>query len=99
MRALVVATPAHQIAPEALPEILQEALGWSEQHAEELEQFGLFPGGGGFGVVNVADEAALHQMMLEMPFSPFNHHDIYPFVEGRAGLRQAYEAMSAHAAH
>ena|SRR6476660_830221 len=99
MRALVVATPAHPIAPEALPEILQEALGWSERHAEELEEFGLFPGGGGFGIVNVADEAAFNQLMLEMPFAPFSRHEVHPFVDGRAGLRQSLEAMSARAAH
>ena len=97
MHVLVVATPQHPIPPSEMPGIVEGAADWFERHKDELEAFGLFPGGGGFGVVDVADGEHLNQLMLEMPFSPFSHHDIYPFVPGVTGLHQLREAMAARA--
>lgn len=98
MRVLVVATPAFPIPPDQLPAIVEGALQWSEQHRDELDQFGVFPGGGGFGVVNVADETALNQLMLDMPFAPFSHHEVRAFVPGREGLRQLQTSLAERAA-
>jgi hypothetical protein len=97
MRALIVATPAFPIPPQELPRIAEEALLWSERHKDELDQFGMFPGGGGFGVADVADEAALSQLIMEMPFSPFSHHDVRPFVPGQTALHQLQASHAARA--
>ena len=73
---------------------------WHDRYQDHFEAFGLFPGGGGFGVVNVDDEVALNQMILEMPFSWFSDVEIRPAVEPSVGwqqLQQAVQAMGAMA--
>lgn len=98
MRVLVVNKPRLAVQPEQLPILAQAALDWLDRHRDSIESFGVFPGGGGFGVVNVADEDALHQMMMEMPFTPFGDVTITPVVDGDsafARLVQFAEAMSA----
>jgi hypothetical protein len=97
MHVLVVATPQHPIPPTELPGMVDAATDWHERHKDELQAFGLFPGGGGFGIVEADDAAAINQLILEMPFSPFSHHEIRPFVPGEAGLAQLREAIAAQA--
>lgn len=99
MHVLVVATPKFPIPREELPGMLGAAIEWHERHKDQLESFGTFAGGGGYGVVNVADEQALNQLILEMPFSPYSHHEIRPFVPGVAGMQQAKGALEAMATH
>lgn len=98
MHVLVVATPRFPIPPDELPTIVDGALEWFDRHRGELEHFGTFPGGGGFGVVDVADEATLNRLMLEMPFSPFSRLEVRPFVGGRQGLDQLRESLAQRAA-
>ena len=97
MHVLVVATPKHAIPPAELPGLVDGASDWYERHKGAISAFGLFPGGGGFGIVDVDDAAQLNQMMLEMPFAPFSDHDIRPFVPGDQGLAQMREAFAARA--
>jgi hypothetical protein len=98
MRFLVVATPSTVAPPELVPSLIDGAEQWQQRYADQLEAFGLFPAGGGFGIVNVVDEAELHRMIVEMPFSPFSDHMIQPIVDGATGLQQAREAFAAIAA-
>jgi len=98
MRLLVVSTPRGEIPPERLPPLLDAMLEWYDRYQGKLDAFGSFIGGGGFGVVDVADENELHQMMLEMPFSPFSNTEIRPFVADAAGIHRAKEAFAAMAA-
>jgi hypothetical protein len=35
---------------------------------------------------------------MEMPFSPYSHHDVRPFVPGEQGLAQMREMLAAQAA-
>ena len=95
MRFLVVATPKFPAPPEIVPALIDRAEQWQERYDDKLKVFGLFPGGGGFAVVDVSDEAELHRMISEMPFSPFSEHMIKPFVDGATGWRQAREAFAA----
>jgi hypothetical protein len=95
MRALVVGTPQFQIPPDQLPGIIEGALSWHERYQDKLEAFGTFPGGGGFGVIEVADEAELNQVILEMPFSWFSNVEVRPFVTGVQGLQQFKQAVDA----
>ena len=95
MRALVVGTPKFPVPPEELSGMFDAALAWYERHRASLEVFGTFVGGGGFAVVDVADEEALNQMVLEMPFSRVSDVQVRPFVTGDAGLRQAQAALAA----
>lgn len=98
MHALVIGTPKHQIPPEMLPGMVEGALAWHERYRDRFEAFGTFIGGGGFGVVNVADEQALNQMILELPFAFFSDMQVQPFVPGDAGLRQMQQALAAMSA-
>lgn len=95
MRFLVVATPKFPIPPDQILGMLDRGEEWQQRHSDKFEAFGMFPAGGGFGIVNVRDEATLHQLMAEMPFAPFSDHEIRPFVDGPTGWRQAREAVAA----
>ncbi len=95
MRALVIGKPRFQIPPESAPSLVQGAIDWYERYRDSFEVFGTFPGGGGFGVVDVPDEETLNQMIVEMPFAQFSEITVEPFVEGDKGFRQFQEAMQA----
>lgn len=98
MQVLVVATPQHPIPPSEMPGIIEGATDWWTRHREEFDVFGTFPGGGGFGVLEVEDAERINQLMLEMPFSPFSSYEVRPFVAGDTGFTQLREAMAAQAA-
>ena len=98
MQALVIGLPKFQIPPDQLPSIAQGAIDWYERHQDKFSAFGTFPGGGGFGVVEVADEVELNQLVLEMPFSPFSDVEVRLFVDGAQGLQQFKQAVDAMAA-
>lgn len=94
MRALVVSIPRQTPPPDVVLGMVDAAEAWQERWSGSLESFGLFPGGGGYGVVDVADEAELHRLMAEMPFSPFNEVTIRVIVDGATGWRQMREAIA-----
>lgn len=95
MKFLVIATPKFPAPPELVPSLIDRAEEWEKRYNDKFEAFGLFPGGGGFAIANVSDEADLHRIILEMPFSPFSDHVIRPIVDGATGWRQAREAFAA----
>jgi hypothetical protein len=95
MRFLVTMTPKHQTPLENLPGMLEAAIAWHDRHQDHFESFGTFVGGGGFSVVNAADERELNQMMVEMPFTTFAHVDVRVALEGVTGMHQAKEAFAA----
>jgi muconolactone delta-isomerase len=97
MRFLVVATPKVSPPPEMLPQLIDGAEQWQQRYEDKLEAFGVFPAGGGFGIVEVADSGELHRMLLEMPFSPFADHMIQPIVDGETSWRQSREIFAAMA--
>ena len=98
MRFLVVGTPKHLIPPDQLGMVTDGAIAWYDRYQDKFSAFGVFPGGGGFGCVEVADEMELSQMMIEMPFSWFSDLQIRPYIEGRAGFDQLKAAVAAMAA-
>ena len=95
MRALVIGKPKFQVPTEQAPELIQKSVDWYERYEDSFTAFGTFFGGGGFGIVDVEDEAALNEMIVEMPFTPYTEITVEPFVEGDTGFRQFREAMSA----
>ena len=95
MRVLVVAKPRATVPPEQIPGLIEGALQWYERYQDRFEVFGSFPGGGGFAALDVPDEEALHQMVLEMPFARFSDVDVTPYVPGDVGLRTAQQAFAA----
>lgn len=95
MKFLVVATPKTTAPPEMIPMMIDRSEEWQQRYEDKFEAFGLFPGGGGFAIADVADEAELHRMIVEMPFSPFSDHQILTIVDPATGWRQAREAFTA----
>jgi hypothetical protein len=95
MKFLVVATPKFPAPPEIVPALIDAAEAWQQRYDDKFEAFGLFPGGGGFGIADVADEAELHRIILENPFTPFSDYAIRVVVDAPTGWKQAREAFAA----
>jgi hypothetical protein len=98
MKFLVIGLPKHPIPPEQLPMVTDGALAWHQRYEQKFGSFGVFPGGGGFGTVEVADEKELNQLIIEMPFSWFSEITVRPYVEGAAGFEQLKTAVDSMAA-
>ena len=95
MRALVVVEPRFPVPPEMFPTLLDGFAAWRDLHRDNMESFEFFVGGGGgFGVVNVPDEATLNRMMVQYPFTPFSEITVRPILEGDTALGQWREIMS-----
>ena len=98
MRIVVISRPRFPIPPDQLPALMQAFAAWRERYRSMSESFEFFAGGGGgFGVVNVPDEATLNQMMIEYPFTVFNDQEIRPVLEGDKALAQWQAALQAMA--
>jgi len=95
MRALVIGRPKFQVPTEQAPELTEKAIDWYERYEDSFTAFGTFLGGGGFGIVDVEDEATLDRLIVEMPFTPYTEITVEPFVEGDTGFRQFREAVAA----
>jgi muconolactone delta-isomerase len=95
MRFLVVATPKFPAPPEMVSMLIDRAEEWQQRYADKLEAFGLFPGGGGFGIADVSDEAELHRIIAENPFTPFSDYEIKVIVDAPTAWKQAREAFAA----
>ena len=83
------------VPPEQMPAMMDQFVEWRERWRPKMESFDWFVDGGGCGVVNVDDEAELHQMMLEYPFAFVDDVEMKPVVDGDRALAQAREAMRA----
>jgi muconolactone delta-isomerase len=95
MRFLVSATPRFPAPPEIVLGLIDAAEEWQKRYASRLEAFGLFPGGGGFGIIDVSDEGELHRILGEMPFTPFSAYEINVIVDAPTAWRQTREALAA----
>jgi hypothetical protein len=61
-----------------------------------MESFEYFAGGGGgFAIVNATDEAELHRMLMENPFSLYSKITVRPVLDGDLALRQVQELARA----
>src|SRR5215208_3487301 len=89
MRVFVLVEPKFFVSPDMFPSLLEGFADWRERYRDRMESFEFFAGGGGgFGVVNVADEATLNQMMVEYPLLPFSEVEVHPLVDGDTALNQ-----------
>jgi hypothetical protein len=60
-----------------------------------MESFEFFAGGGGgFGILNIPDEATLNRIMVQYQFTPFSDITIRPLLDGDTALGQWREIMS-----
>ena len=89
MRVLITAEPMFFVPLEQNAAMLQGFAAWRERYRSVIEVFEFYAGGGGgYGILNVTDEAMLNQIMLEWPFSPFSKVVCRPTVNGDTALAQ-----------
>ena len=95
MRVFVLVEPKFFTPPEVLPALLEGFAAWRDAHREHMESFEFFAGGGGgFGIFNGPDEATLHRIMVQYPFTPYSEITIRPILDGDTALGQMREIMS-----
>ena len=99
MRFLVTMVPRQTPPPDMIMPMIEQAQAWHERYADRFESFGLFPGGGGFGVIDVGDEAELHRVIGENPFALFSELTIRAAVQPEIGWEQAKAIFAARMAH
>jgi hypothetical protein len=98
MRVLVIDRGAKfPLTPEQFVPMLDAFADWRERYRPKMESFEFFVDGGGFGVVNVADEKELNQMMIEFPFAFTDDVEVRPVIDGDTALQQFRDAMAAAA--
>ena len=96
MRVLALVRPRFFIPPEQFPALIDGFLAWRERYRGQMEVFEFFAGGGGgFGIIATDNEAALHQMFIEYPFSPFSEIEFRPILNGDQALQQWQQAVQA----
>lgn len=89
MRALVTVRPKFQLPPDQVAGMTQAFGEWRQRYRGKMEAFYFFAsGGGGGGILNTADEAELHQILLEFPFAFFSDMTAEPIVDGDVALKQ-----------
>ena len=81
------------VPPEQMPAVWEQFKQWRARWKPKMESFEFFADEGGFGVVNVADETELQQMMLEYPFSPFSRIELRIVIDGDASLDRWGQAI------
>ena len=95
MRVFVLVEPKFFVPPEMFPTLFDGFAAWREANRENMEAFEFFAGGGGgFGILNVPDEAALNRIMVRYPFTPFSKITVRPILDGDTALGQWREIMS-----
>lgn len=87
------------IPPDQMPALWEHFTQWRERWRDQMESFEFFAdGNGGFGVVSVADENEVQQMILEYPFSGFDEVEVRIVVDGDVSLGRWGEAIRQMAA-
>jgi len=95
MRVFVMVEPKFLTPPEMFPTLLEGFVAWREANREHMESFEAFAGGGGgFGIFNVPDEAALDRIMFQYPFFLYSEITVRPILDGDTALEQWREIMS-----
>jgi len=89
MRVLLLAEAKFPIPPEYFAGLVNGFVQWRSQYRDNMEAFFFYAGrNAGGGILNVADEAELNQIVSEWPFFPFSEVHIMPIVDGDVALKQ-----------
>ena len=94
MRVLLLAKAKFFIPPEQIMGMTNGFAAWRTQYRDKMEAFFFFAGrSAGGGILNVADEAELNQIVNEWPFFVFSDIEIIPIVDGDVALKQ-FQSMA-----
>ncbi len=96
MRVAILVEPgAVPPPPDQLPMLLHAFAQWRDRWRGQMELFAFWAGRpGGLGVLNVADETELSQMMFEFPFNPYSTIDVRPIVDGDEALQRLTQTVN-----
>jgi muconolactone delta-isomerase len=98
MRCAVIYRPKNPPPPELMPELMQRLGGWVNEYRSSMSTMEFFVGGGGFGVLDVADSGDLQRMIAAHPFTPFADVEIRPVVEPGEAMQILQEVFAQAAA-
>jgi len=94
MRVLLLARSKYFIPLEQMPMMTQGFTAWRAQYRDKMEAFFFFAGrSAGGGILNVADEADLNQIVNEWPFAIYSDVEIIPIVDGDVALKQFHDLI------
>ena len=96
MRVLVLSrNTTTQPAPEMMPGLFQAFKAWRAKWRSKMEMFEFFSGGGGgWGVINAADDRELSQIMIEYPFAGYSTNELIPTVDGDDALERSIKSFN-----
>ena len=97
MKHAVIYSPKTPPPAEMLPDMFAGTSAWVEKYGPKMETLYFFAGGGGLGVVDVADSAELQRMLAEHPFTTYVDVSIRPVVEPAVALSTLQEVAAARA--
>ena len=98
MRCAITYTPKDRPPPEEMPELLQRMGEWLSEYGSRMSVIEFFVGGGGFGVIDIADSAELHRITAANPFTPFSEVEIRPVVQPQQAMQILQEVFTQAAA-
>jgi len=94
MRVCVLVEPKFPAPPEMMMPLMQGFVAWREKWRSKMPVFEFWAGrGGGMGIMDVANETELSQMMMEFPFSQFSEIEARPIVNGDDALKRLIATM------
>ena len=86
MHTCVTYRPRSAPPAEMLPMMLEGTKQWIDRYGEKFDTLWWFHAGGGVGILDVDDEAALMRMMAEHPFTPYSDVEIHACIDPRTGI-------------
>ncbi len=93
MKLMVTYRPKQAPPPAEMPGMFARLAQWVETYGPQMETLYFFAGGGGFGVIDLDDSAAVQRMMAEHPFTPYADVEIravVPAADALATLREVF---------
>lgn len=94
MKMAVIYRPKNTPPPEAIPGMFERLGQWVEKYEGRMEALHFFAGGGGIGVMEVADATELQTILAEHPFTLFADVETRPVLDPATGLRTLREAFA-----
>ena len=99
MRALIVARQKTPPPMEMMPMLVDGFRQWRDQYRDRMEHFSFFASGtGGCGIVTIANEMELHNMVTSWPFTPYSDVQVEILVDGDEALQGFIEMIQSQMA-
>ncbi len=98
MKLVVTYRPKAPPPPNMMADMFEGLAQWVGRYGPQFETLYFFAAGGGFGVIDIDDSAALQRMLAEHPFTVFADVEIRAVVDPQTALTNLQEAFAARGA-